>query len=285
MRTIAQRAAPLALFVPFALAVGCGDNQTPYPTRDRYGADAAAPLGCTPNLDGRIDASELGPALGIPVSYLVSPSGEERPVDVAGVDDGRGGRVWDFSVDLATDQVASLSAGALAGKWYASSFPGGQFTVALDTGGTVEGVYVQDSTSLRLLGVASRDESPAEGQTLLVYDSPVTIFAFPIAPGATWVSAGRVTGGMFRGLPYAGRDTYETRVDAMGVVELPAFRFTQVHRVRTRVTVEPAVGASTSRRQVSLVFECFGEVVRVTSRSDEAEEDFTTAAEVRRLGS
>lgn len=283
MRTTLESA---CLVLTFALScAGCGDNKTPYPTRERYVTDAAALLGCTPNLDGRIDASELGPALGIPVSYLVSPAGQERTVDVSGIDDGRGGRIWDFSVDLASDQVASLSANELAGKWYASSFPGGQFTVAIDAGGTIEGVYVQDATSLRLLGVASRDEGPAEGQTLLVYDSPVTIFAFPIEPGATWVSAGSVSGGMFRGLPYAGRDTYETHVDAMGVAELPSFRFTQVHRVRTRVTVEPAVGASTSRRQVSLVFECFGEVARVTSRPDEPQEDFTTAAEVRRLGS
>ena len=44
------------------------------------------------------------------------------------------------------------------------------------------------------------------------------------------------------------------------------------------------MGASVSRRQVSFLFECFGEVARATSRDDEQAVDFTTAAEVRRLG-
>ena len=43
------------------------------------------------------------------------------------------------------------------------------------------------------------------------------------------------------------------------------------------------VGASTSRRQVSFLFECFGEVARATSLPDETVVDFTTAAELRRL--
>jgi hypothetical protein len=36
-------------------------------------------------------------------------------------------------------------------------------------------------------------------------------------------------------------------------------------------------------RQTSWFFECFGEVARAKSRTDEPNEDFTVAAEVRRL--
>ena len=72
--------------------------------------------------------------------------------------------------------------------------------------------------------------------------------------------------------------------DAMGAIDLPQLTFDQVHRVRTKVTVEPAVGATVVRRQVSFFAECFGEVARVTSQNDEPEADFTTAAELRRLG-
>jgi hypothetical protein len=65
---------------------------------------------------------------------------------------------------------------------------------------------------------------------------------------------------------------------------LPHLTFTDAYRVRTKVTVEPAVGGVTvTRRQVSFLFECFGEVARATSRDDEALEDFTQAAEVRRF--
>jgi hypothetical protein len=57
-----------------------------------------------------------------------------------------------------------------------------------------------------------------------------------------------------------------------------------VHRVRTKVTVEPTVGATVVRRQTSFFAECFGEVARVTSADGETNEDFTSAAELRRLG-
>jgi hypothetical protein len=60
--------------------------------------------------------------------------------------------------------------------------------------------------------------------------------------------------------------------------------FTQVHRISTRVTVQPSSGPAVTRRSVSFVFECFGEVARATSRDGEAASDFRVAQEVRRLG-
>ena len=87
-----------------------------------------------------------------------------------------------------------------------------------------------------------------------------------------------------RGLPYAGRDTYQVSVDASGRLELTDLTFTQVLRVRTQLTVEPAVGATVTRRQVSWMFECFGEVARAVSLDGELQEDFTTTSELRRLG-
>jgi hypothetical protein len=36
-------------------------------------------------------------------------------------------------------------------------------------------------------------------------------------------------------------------------------------------------------RQTSFFFECFGEVARATSQPNETQDDFTTAAELRRL--
>jgi len=73
-------------------------------------------------------------------------------------------------------------------------------------------------------------------------------------------------------------------VDGAGELVLPDVTFTQALRVRTRTTIEPLVGQSTSQRQVSFFFECFGEVARATSLVDEPLEDFQTALEVRRLG-
>jgi hypothetical protein len=264
-------------------SIGCGDNLTHPPDRDPVTQDGGT-LACTPNLDGRIDAAELRAAYDIPVSYLVSPPTEARKVDLEGQSDGKGGHIWDFSQDFASDKLATLTASKVEGKWYAASFPAGQFAAPLDAAGTLDGVYVADNSAISLLGVASVSEKPKEGKTLLVYDAPVAIYRFPLEPGKSWVSTGQVVNGTIRGLPYAGKDTYEVKDDALGTLDLHDFTFQSVHRVRTKVTVAPAVGAATTELQVGFVFECFGEVVRATSKQNETNQDFTAAAEVRRLG-
>ncbi len=266
------------------LLAGCGENLTQPPPHETLDAGDDAGLSCIPNLDGRIDAAELSAVLGVPVNYLVSPSGELRDVDLVGQPGPGGNPVWDFSADFATDQLITIAASDLTGKWYEASFPSGQFAAPLDTSGTLEGVYAADAAGVSLLGVASREESPGQGKTLLVYDKPVAIYRFPMLPGGVWISTGEVTQGTLLGLPYAGKDTYEVHDEGLGQVELHDYTFTQVHKIRTKVTVQPAAGAVTVQRQVGFVFECFGEVVRVTSQNNEPEDNFTKAAQVRKLG-
>lgn len=272
-------------YLPLLLthALGCGDNATPGPSRDAYVGADSLPLSCAPNLDGRIDASELTPALNTPVSYLINPVSRDRAVDLLGRTEG-GRRVFRFDVDFADDQALTISAGSIIGKWYAASFPTGEFVSAIDPAGSTEGVYRHESNGLFLLGIASKTEAAAEGKTLLVYAEPVAVLRFPLAIGAKWVAIGNVTNGMIRGLPYAGRDTYEVEDDAVGKLILRDFTFEQVHRVRTRVTVAPSAGMAITRRQVSFFSECFGEVVHIVSKDNEPNADFTVAAELRRLG-
>ncbi len=273
-----------ALALLSLLTAACGENLTPATDRQLYDGGGEEPLECVPNLDGQIDADELQAALGVPANFLVSPKGEERAVDVVGTVDGAGKRVWDWSANAPTDQLAVLTASGLTGKWYQASFPGGQFVTPLDAGGALEAVYVHDDQALWLLGYASKTEAPAEGKTLVVYQQPVALYRFPLQVGAQWVSAGTVQNATVYGIPYAGRDTYEVSVDAAGLLRLPDMDFGQALRTRTKITQEPAVGASVQRRQVSFLFECFGEVARAQSRDNESAADFTTAVEVRRLG-
>jgi hypothetical protein len=277
MRTLAPL---LLLSLPL---FACGENQT-HPSPAAYTAEAAAPLACVPNLDGRIEASELTPALGEPVSYLISPQGATRMVDIAGVPDAQGHLTWDWSVSYADDRAASIQAQSLTGKWYAGSFPAGQVVVAFDAADTIEAVYSHDDQAMWLHGLASTAMTPPEGQTLLVYTQPIALYKFPFGPGSTWTSSGTIVNGTLRGLPYAGVDTYDTKDDAAGTMILPDLTFTQAHRVRTTLTNQPAVGATSTQRQVSFIFECFGEVARATSGLNETKDDFTTAAEIRRLG-
>jgi hypothetical protein len=271
---------PLSLLVA---AVACGDNKTPQPTRPTYEAGNLPQLSCNPNLDGKIDAAELAPALDVPVRHLVSPQGKARTVDLVGTS-GAGGTNWDLGNDYADDQVATISATSPKGKWWASSFPGATFTAPFDAGRTIDAVYAYGPGAIQLLGLASVNPDGPGGKTLLVYDVPIAVFRFPLAVGATWVSAGNIKNATLRGAPYAGKDTYQVTVDGVGQLTLPDYTFQQVLRVRTVVTVEPSAGQVTTQRQTSFVFECFGEVARATSQANEPSDDFTNTSELRRLG-
>lgn len=262
--------------------VGCGDNVTPV-GHDAYVAGEVAPLQCAPDLDGVLTAKELMTVFDTPVSYLENPAGKTRAVNVAGTSVG-GALTWDFGADFADDGLVSVTVTTVTGKWYAASFPGGQFVTPQDAAHTLESIYKRDDAGVYLLGLASTEAAPAEGQTLLVYETPILVAKFPLTAGTTWISSGKVTNGLIRGLNYAGKDTYEVVDDAVGRLVLHSFTFDSVHRVRTKVTVSPSAGANVVTRQVSFFAECFGEVTRVVAQSNEANADFTTAATLRRLG-
>ena len=257
-----------ALWIALALAAGCaGENLTPSPAT--LSPTPTPPPACVPNLDGVIDASEMQPALGVPAHFDVTTG--DTAVDL---------QSWNWSGAWPATAGFDLEGVGLSAKWYAASFPGGQFAAPIDAADTTEGVYAADDTALWLLGLASTAQSP---KTLLVYQQPIALYRFPLHVGESWTSTGTVVNGTFDGVPYAGYDTYDVSVDASGELVLPDFTFTQVLRVRTDVTVQPAVGVISTRKLVSYLFECYGEVARATSRLDETQDDFTTASEVRRL--
>lgn len=195
-----------------------------------------------------------------------------------------GQRVWDYSTPFTDDRIASVTARHIDDKWFAGSFPNAEFIAPLELAARNFTIYSRDENEIRILGIASADPDPPEGKTLLVYDPPIVLYKLPLVPGAKNTSTGTVRNGTLRGQPYAGRDTYETNVDAAGRLALPDITFTQVLRVKTFVTVEPIAGEKTTQRQVSFFFECFGEVVRATAPTNEPNEDFTVATELRRLG-
>jgi hypothetical protein len=276
---------PLLLASVLACA-GCSENETPPPQKAAYDGGITTALPCVPNLDGKIESRELVPQVGIAATYLVSPAGKDRPVDLLGQTSTQGRLTWSFGSDYADDQIAMLAAQQIAGKWYAGAFASvaNPVIVAIDLGGRTEGVYTQNETGFFLHGVASSVENPPEGKTLEIYSEPVMLYRFPLEPGATWTSVAEVRNGTLRGLPFASRDTYEVKVDGAGDLLLPDFTLTQALRVRTNVTISPSAGQLTTQRQVGFLFECLGEVARATSKLNEPEENFTVASELRRLG-
>jgi hypothetical protein len=275
----------LALVSVALLVFSCQENETPFPEKSPYQAVAPSALPCVPNLDGKIEARELAPQIGIAAGYLVSPAGTDREIDLAGKTNTEGKLVWQLGIDYADDRVAKIQASNLDGKWYAASFrTANAFVTPIDLGGLTEGVYTHDETGIYLHGVASREENPAEGKTLLVYETPIALYKFPLESGASWSTTSEVKNATLRGLPYAGRDTYEMKVDGSGELGLPDFVLTQALRVRTFVRIVPAAGQETTQRQTGFLFECLGEVARATSKLNEPNEGFTTASELRRLG-
>ena len=266
-----------------AVLSGCADNLTFLDVPGAYEGQPAQALECVPNLDGRIESAELPTAIGVPVSYLISTVDVSPTIDPVGETTEGGGRLWDWSAAAPGDELARLSARPVAAMWYVSSFPSAEFAAPFDAGGTIDGLFFQDDTALWLLGLASVEEEPTEGQTLLIYSEPVAVTRFPLEVGRSWTSVGEVRNSTLRGLPYAGRDTYTVEVSRAGELALPDLRFTQALQIQTHVLLEPAVGFTTSRRQISYFFECFGEVARATSGPDESDPDFTAAVEARRL--
>jgi len=262
---------------------GCGDNLTVPPDRDPATDPDPLPLACVPNVDGMIEASELQTAIGTKIRYVVSPPGVDRTVDLVGTTTD-GEPEWDFAVDYADDQSLEIVPATLEGKWYAASFPEGAFVTPFNREGTLHSIGFTRADGVQLLGLASSEADPPEGRTLLVYDPPIVVLRLPVVVEPTYTSVGEITNGLIQGLPYAGRDTYEVTVDAVGMADLPQLTFEQVHRVVTKVTVEPAVGDAVVRRQVSFYAECFAEVARATSADGEMTDLFTTATELRRLG-
>lgn len=278
-----MRRNPLLLcLAALAIVAACGENQTPPPAKGNYVGAPPPPLPCVPNLDGKIDANELQPVLGVTANFLVSPQGKTRTVDPIGVvRDGK--TLWAFNVDLPDDQVFKNIATPLTGKWYAAKFPGlvNPVVVPLDAGGNNEAIYTHDDQALYLHGLASKTQAT---NTYLPYDKPIALYRFPLTVGSNYTTSADVKNGSYQGLPYAGRDTYEVKVDAAGEVILSDFSVQQALRVRTKATIAPAAGIVTVTRQTSFLFECIGEIVRLTSVAGEEDENFTNAAEVRRLG-
>lgn len=269
-----------------ALASGCGDNLTEFPTRVRANGagDDTPKLTCTPNLDGILTSDEVPTVLGVPTDYLISSPERSPAVDIQGQVSTDGIREWNWNDSTLATELLTVVAEPIAGAWYEGSFPDGQFRLALDIEGTVHAIYRRDSTGLYLLGFASSEESPASGKTLMRYSTAVLLYEFPFTVGKGWTSTGEIQGGTFNNLPYSGTDTYAVEVEALGRLNLPDFTFDQVYQVRTTTTVAPALGASTTVQQVSFFFECFGEVARATSQDNETDANFSNAAEVRHLG-
>ncbi len=245
----------------------CGENVTPAML------DATAIPACVPNRDGRITADELPIAIGARAAYYASPAGVSRQVDLAGDPTG-----WRLADERPDDVVIGLGPVELSAQWYAEQFPNGRFVV--DAGGGLDAIYHQDDAALWLDGTASQ----AASQTLIRYADPVALLRFPLVDGEVSTTTAQMPAATINGLPFIGTDEFTTDVTGRGHLQIPYLDFSPVLRVRTKV-VRAASGnaVKVTKRTTLFMFECFGEVARAESLTDETNPDFTTAAYLRRF--
>jgi hypothetical protein len=231
---------------------------------------------CQPNNDGVIALSELSFVVGLGASYLVNPPGTLVDFDAAG-QLLEGATEWDFSSTAGS--VAAVKLEPVAGTWFAKHFPKATFAAGADIKAETLQVLSLDQGQLLLLGLASRQPD----STLMVYDTPIPSLRFPLRLGDSINAKSTVTNGRLGGMPIATEDTYDIKVDAQGTVRLPFLKLQRSLRISIAVQSKAVGGVTKGVRQLQWFHECYGEVVRAVSQSDEPELEFTKATELRRL--
>jgi hypothetical protein len=244
-------------------------------------SDAALP-GCTPNKDGTITREEVPIAAGLKATYRV---GTSENVSTAGTPAAGNRRAWDFTAALASDVNVLIETQPLAGKWFAPTFAGASYAAKLSERADVLGVFETSPGALLLRGVVS----PADGasKTELTYTPAVSVLKFPLAAGGAWTTDAKVSG-TASGVDVIFAPTtekYDSKVDAAGELKTPlgTFDVLRVNTLLTRKVTTGLVTTTTTIRTFAFVTECYGTVATVTSADNEANEEFTTAAEIRRI--
>lgn len=230
---------------------------------------------CSPNHDGVLDKAETPLAAGLAAKFLVSGP---APTPSAGVAQGDGSRLWDFSAGLSGDHLVLVETQKLDGKWFASKFPGATYAARLSESSDLLGVFEVGATALVLRGVVS----PADGvtKTELTYAPPVVVLDFPVKEGKTWSTASTVTG-FAQGVLANYTESYQSQVDAHGTLKAP---FGEFPVLRTRVVLTRKIGlVTTVVRSYLFGAECFGTVASFVAKDNATTAEVSEAAELRRL--
>jgi hypothetical protein len=231
--------------------------------------------GCMPNKDGTINADEVPIRAGLKATFRVAENASFATAGTA-LSDGR--RKWDLSMALAGDRDALVTTRELAGTWYGGKFPGASHSTELSLTSDLLGVFQTTAAALLLVGVVSPTESSTK--TELKYATPPQAIQFPLQLNKTWKVTSNVSG-TASGIATFYTETWDSKVDARGELVTPFGTF-DVLRVRTILTRQVGV-VTTITRSFAFVTECYGTIATITSRANETQEEFTTAAELRRI--
>ena len=268
----------LLLVAPAVVLAACGTQapDTPPARADFALAPDALEL-CLPNNDGVVERQKVNFITGLSADVVANPPGTLATFDPRGrlVD---GQLEWDLST--IDGVVAPLRVEAARDFWFAKHFPDGEIAMGTTVKADTLQVLRAESDRVLLLGLASRQPE----QTLLVYSPPVVAMRFPMQVGQSFTSSSELKdGSKLNGLPFYSQDSYEIRIDVEGMLRLPHLRLHRVLRLETLVTIHTFGNVTKTTRQLQWFTECYGEVARALSQTDEKEALFTQATELRRL--
>lgn len=244
--------------------------------------------GCVANKDGTITKEEVPMAAGLTGNFRFAT---DVTVDMAGVKDGTNERyTWDLSTALEGDHDVVIQSKPVAGTWFASDYPTGEYTAPLgETPLATSAVLQVAPTALTLLGIVTTSDTQPSSSTItnLAYDKPVITLQFPMTLGSTWTTVDATGSGTLGGysIPFTGSavDSYVSVVDKVGVLKTPYGAFPVMRVVTSFSRTSWNALYATKSKSIAFVSECAGTIAKVTSKSGETANDFTEAAEVQRL--
>ncbi|MFH1466438.1 MAG: hypothetical protein ABIO70_18790 [Pseudomonadota bacterium] len=240
---------------------------------------------CESDGDGTITSSELPWATGVSVPYRANTAGHTATVAPDGVEQG-GVTTWDFTASPGQLEV-DFDLLDPAGLWCAGAFPSADYASPLFAHEIDLLAFIEvEDDGFRMLGLASREEQPAEGQTLLVYDEPVVVERLPLSLGTSWTASASFSGAIIQGVANQGTEEYAFEVDRQGTLLLPGFSIEKALRLRVDVSQTFAVTSGENPvESVRFLYlkECLGELARITSLPGETGATFTEASEFRVL--
>jgi hypothetical protein len=231
--------------------------------------------GCLPNNDDTIEHNEVPVMAGLHGVFRIA---QGATIDTAGTTDAMGAHHWDFTAMLSGDHRVEVTTDGIAGQWFAADYPDATYVSKLSDASDLLGVFKVAPGALQLLGVVSPSDGPSK--TELTYDTPIDVLSYPVTVGKMWSTDSIVTG-LTQGLLSNFSESYESVADFAGEVETPYGRF---HALRVRTVLTRTVGFLITTIRTDLwVTDCFGTIVTIVSQNDESNDEFTSAAEIRRL--
>ena len=258
-----------------SLAVGCGENRSPWTPYEPLSNTEL----CFSDSDAVLSREEFPFELDLAVPFY---EGRDRNIDYAGgvADDGR--PIWDFRGNETEDEVIDVTAHSLEDSWYSGDFPTAQWYIEDENKN--HSLYAMDASGIVILGLASEDAQPSNGQkNLIVYDRPISILPLPFGVGSTIEDEIQIENATLNDFPLYGSHSYSTRVDDVGYLYLEDVGFTESYRVHSSFSYQIDDAEPVTYRSTHFYVPCVGEVVRLDSYENEDQFNFTDLSSIRRL--